>query len=55
MPVGTVRDWPDLAQRGVMVDVSRDKVPTMETLRDLIDWLEGLDDVQDVYHNAEMQ
>ncbi|HJT99077.1 MAG TPA: YebC/PmpR family DNA-binding transcriptional regulator [Rhodanobacteraceae bacterium] len=23
-----------------------------ETLRDLIDWLDGLDDVQDVYHNA---
>ena len=23
-----------------------------ETLRDLIDWLEDLDDVQDVYHNA---
>lgn len=23
-----------------------------ETLRDLIEWLEGLDDVQDVYHNA---
>ncbi|MGE4071382.1 MAG: YebC/PmpR family DNA-binding transcriptional regulator [Lysobacterales bacterium] len=23
-----------------------------ETLLDLIDWLEGLDDVQDVYHNA---
>jgi transcriptional/translational regulatory protein YebC/TACO1 len=25
-----------------------------ETLRDLIDWLEGLDDVQDVYHNADL-
>lgn len=23
-----------------------------ETLLDLIDWLEGLDDVQEVYHNA---
>lgn len=23
-----------------------------ETLRDLLDWLEGLDDVQEVYHNA---
>ena len=28
VPVGTVRDWPDLAERGVMLDVSRDKVPT---------------------------
>jgi YebC/PmpR family DNA-binding regulatory protein len=25
-----------------------------ETLRDLIDWLEELDDVQEVYHNAEL-
>jgi YebC/PmpR family DNA-binding regulatory protein len=25
-----------------------------ETLRDLIDWLEELDDVQDVYHNAQL-
>jgi transcriptional/translational regulatory protein YebC/TACO1 len=23
-----------------------------ETLRDLLDWLEELDDVQEVYHNA---
>ncbi len=27
---------------------------TGETLRDLIDWLEELDDVQDVYHNANL-
>jgi YebC/PmpR family DNA-binding regulatory protein len=26
-----------------------------DTLRDLIDWLEGLDDVQEVYHNAALQ
>ncbi len=25
-----------------------------ETLRDLLDWLEQLDDVQDVYHNADL-
>ena len=25
-----------------------------ETLRDLLAWLEELDDVQDVYHNAEL-
>ena len=25
-----------------------------ETLRDLVDWLEALDDVQDVYHNADL-
>jgi hypothetical protein len=32
-------DWPDYPHRGVMLDVSRDKVPTMETLFDLVDRL----------------
>jgi hypothetical protein len=36
---GTVEDWPDLVVRAVMLDISRDKVPTLETLRDLIDRL----------------
>jgi hypothetical protein len=36
LPVCRIRDWPDLPVRGVMLDVSRDKVPTMQTLRDLI-------------------
>jgi hexosaminidase len=39
LPVGTIRDHPDLAIRGVMLDVSRDKVPTTETLYALIDRL----------------
>jgi len=39
VPVGTVRDWPDLAARGVMLDISRDKVPTLETLHALVDRL----------------
>lgn len=34
-----VADWPDFPNRGVMLDISRDKVPTMETLYDLIDML----------------
>ncbi|MGZ6930150.1 MAG: family 20 glycosylhydrolase [Acidimicrobiia bacterium] len=38
-PVATVRDWPDFPNRGVMLDVSRDKVPTMATLRALVDRL----------------
>jgi hypothetical protein len=38
-PAGTVRDRPDLPVRGVMLDVSRDKVPTMATLRALVDRL----------------
>ncbi len=32
-------DWPDFPERGVMLDISRDKVPRMETLFDLIDML----------------
>ncbi len=39
LPVGTVSDWPDLTERGVMIDISRDKVPTMDTLLELIDRL----------------
>ncbi len=39
IPIGTIRDHPDLPVRAVMLDVSRDKVPTMQTLRDLIDRL----------------
>lgn len=34
-------DWPDFAVRGVMLDVSRDRVPSMDTLRDLVDRLAG--------------
>lgn len=32
-------DWPDYAQRGVMLDISRNKVPTLQTLKHLIDLL----------------
>lgn len=43
-PAGQVRgcrieDWPTVAHRGVMLDVSRDKVPTLETLEALVDRL----------------
>jgi hypothetical protein len=34
-----IDDHPDLAVRGVMLDVSRDKVPTMDTLLALVDQL----------------
>lgn len=36
-----INDYPDFAARGVMIDISRDKVPTMETLFMLIDMLAG--------------
>lgn len=39
LPNIIIQDWPDFYYRGVMLDVSRDKVPTMETLYDLIDLL----------------
>ncbi|HPU98119.1 MAG TPA: family 20 glycosylhydrolase [Candidatus Hydrogenedentes bacterium] len=37
LPEMTIDDWPDFPHRGVMLDISRDKVPTMETLRMLVD------------------
>jgi hypothetical protein len=36
-----IYDWPDFRARSVMLDVSRDKVPTMATLKSLIDMLAG--------------
>ena len=41
IPTARVRDWPDFPSRGVMLDVSRDRVPTMETLYRLVDLLAG--------------
>ena len=42
LPVGHVADHPDLAVRGVMLDISRDKVPTLSSLQGLIDRLASL-------------
>jgi len=39
LPLLRISDWPDFPHRGVMLDISRDKVPTMETLYNLIDLL----------------
>ncbi len=36
VPACTIRDWPDLPVRAVMLDISRDKVPTLATLKDLV-------------------
>jgi hexosaminidase len=36
-----ISDWPDFLVRGFMLDVSRDKVPTMETLEALVERLAG--------------
>ena len=42
LPACVVEDAPDFPARGVMLDVSRDKVPTLETLFRLVDTLAGL-------------
>jgi hypothetical protein len=42
LPEGVVRDHPDLLVRGVMLDISRDKVPTTARLHALIDRLASL-------------
>jgi hypothetical protein len=39
LPACRILDWPDFAVRGVMLDVARDRVPTLETLFALIDRL----------------
>ncbi|MHB8467799.1 MAG: family 20 glycosylhydrolase, partial [Acidimicrobiales bacterium] len=36
LPGGLIEDWPDIATRGVMLDISRDKVPTLDTVKALI-------------------
>ncbi|HEX2253845.1 MAG TPA: glycoside hydrolase family 20 zincin-like fold domain-containing protein [Thermoanaerobaculia bacterium] len=41
VPGLAVEDHPDFAERGVMLDVARDKVPRMDTLQALIDRLAG--------------
>ncbi|HTL28959.1 MAG TPA: glycoside hydrolase family 20 zincin-like fold domain-containing protein [Tepidisphaeraceae bacterium] len=42
LPALDIEDWPDFPNRGVMLDISRDKVPTMNTLFALIDKLAEL-------------
>lgn len=39
LPCGSVEDWPDLPDRGYMLDISRNRVPTRETLDELLDLL----------------
>jgi hypothetical protein len=41
VPECEITDWPDHLMRGVMIDVSRDKVPTLATLEALVRRLAG--------------
>jgi len=42
LPAVHIEDWPDFPARGVMLDISRDKVPTMATLYALVDELAAM-------------
>lgn len=37
LPCMKITDWPDFPNRGMMIDVTRDKVPKMETLYEMVD------------------
>jgi hypothetical protein len=39
LPCVQIRDWPDFRRRGVMLDISRGRVPNLETLLDLAEHL----------------
>jgi hypothetical protein len=39
LPFVHIEDWPDFPTRGVLLDITRDKVPEMETLYSLVDRL----------------
>ncbi|MGN6552599.1 MAG: beta-N-acetylhexosaminidase, partial [Verrucomicrobiota bacterium] len=39
LPFLSIRDWPDFPRRGVMLDISRGRVPKLETLLELVDHL----------------
>ena len=39
LPCLKIRDWPDFPRRGVMLDVSRGRVPKLETLLELVEHL----------------
>ncbi|MGD8598180.1 MAG: glycoside hydrolase family 20 zincin-like fold domain-containing protein [Anaerolineae bacterium] len=39
LPTLTIRDWPTLIKRGLLLDISRRKVPTLDTLKQLVDEL----------------
>ncbi|MDR3455828.1 MAG: family 20 glycosylhydrolase [Verrucomicrobiae bacterium] len=42
LPCLRIRDWPDFQRRGVMLDISRGRVPKLETLLDLAEKLSDL-------------
>jgi hypothetical protein len=41
LPCLAIRDYPDFSKRGVMLDISRGRVPSLRTLLDLVELLAG--------------
>jgi len=39
LPCVELTDWPDFPERGFMLDISRNKVPSMDSLKELVDLL----------------
>jgi hypothetical protein len=42
LPACEIEDGPDLAKRGLLLDISRGKVPTLPTLKGIVDFMVGL-------------
>jgi len=42
VPAMVIEDWPSFATRGLMLDVSRDRVPTIEQLESIADFMESV-------------
>jgi hypothetical protein len=53
-PCVAISDWPSFARRGVMLDVSRDRVPRMDRLLELVETLAGwkLNELQLYFEHA---
>jgi len=54
IPCVSISDWPAFARRGVMLDVSRDRVPRMDRLLELVETLAGwkLNELQLYFEHA---
>lgn len=38
-PEGVIKDWPSFSRRGILIDITRGRVPTLESLKRLVDEL----------------
>ena len=38
LPCLNIHDWPEIENRGIMLDVSRSKIPSLETIKKLVDF-----------------